>query len=134
MWRQPRSAYRHPVRHGTPVTISVVAPTLGAAAIPSSACWTGSYQYTPSSKPARPRAATYSSSGNRPPAEPAARNNTTRSPLRFPVVTTPADRNNSRASAVTSRTADVASCPARTVAAGPPMSQSVGSGNRVPTS
>ena len=52
--RQPRSAYFCPVRHGTPVTTSVVASPIAGGPTWRSACSTGSYQCTPSGTPSTP--------------------------------------------------------------------------------
>lgn len=59
----------HFVRHGMPVTMIAVASPSGGGPICTRPWRSGSYQWTPSASPVTPCAATYSSSGNRPPAE-----------------------------------------------------------------
>jgi hypothetical protein len=106
------------VRHGTPVTTSVATPRRGAGPTCTSASSCGWYQCTPAgTSPTGSGSAAYTSSGKRPPAEPATRNRYVPNG-RSPVRTTPADRCSKRDKADTSSPAD-ATCalPASTATA-----------------
>jgi len=89
--RYPRSRYRQPVRHGTPVTTSVGVSPRGGGPTCMRAWSSGSYQCTPAGTPMPSGTAAYTSKGKRPPADPAARNNQA-AYGRSVVRTTPADR------------------------------------------
>src|SRR5205823_9183715 len=86
-----------PVRQGTPVTTRVGAPPRGGGATRTRACSCGSYQCTPAGTSTPSGTATYTSSGKRPPADPAARNSQFVYG-RSIVLTTPAERCNNRES------------------------------------
>ena len=94
MCRKPRSRYRQPVRHGTPVITNAARPPTGGGPTVTSTCSSGSYQWTPAGvSPGAPCGTDrYTSSGKRAPADPAARSGYSLPSDRRIIRVTPADR------------------------------------------